>query len=189
LALGSLILNGRDEKREKQTDWLLICCFAVLVFGHFFYNMANGRYGERFFFEASFALPVLLARFLLKVSGSLKERFGSTFGRGFIFLSVSAFLVSNIFFYFPATVRYFHESNTRRMDLFLQLEQRGIHNSLIFIRDVPDMDPSFYVRNEPNLSGNVLALDRGPENDQLAKLYPERKRYIYEKSGDRFIIK
>lgn len=63
------------------------------------------------------------------------------------------------------------------------VEQAGIRNAVIFIRDIEnELYPQWYTRNSLDYSDDVLyALDLGAENKLLMDYYPKRKYYIYDK--------
>jgi hypothetical protein len=68
-------------------------------------------------------------------------------------------------------------------DPFDVVQEREIHNAVVFLKTVPIKDnyTALYVQNPLNFIGDVLFVkDLKEKNIELMEYYPEKEFYVYE---------
>jgi len=89
-------------------------------------------------------------------------------------LSATSLLVAT-----PRTAQRFRAGNQFRMAPFRAVRDTGLKHAVVFLASVPQFEPSFYARNEPDLSGNLLVRDARCRSWELLDVHPDRVPYRY----------
>lgn len=151
-------------RKPTRADLVLLALMVALVVGHFsFDNSVSGRFGERYFFEIHFIWILLAWKFLRRM------------GRAPAFALMAASMLLGV----VSTAKFFRADNLRRMDPFLQAAALPPGPKIVFLRDGPDFDVSWYARNEPDLTGAVFVRDLGARDPELRKRFPGVPAFLY----------
>lgn len=172
LCAGALWCAGAAARGgpTRRADALFVAVAASVVAGHLFYDKDGGRFGERRFYEASAVFCLFAARLLRDLTRRAPP--------GWAAAAVLAVCAPSLAIYLPRTAVWVRDNNEARFELFLDARRLGLRGALIFVDDVPEFTPSFYVRNDPDLRGNVYAVGR--RNDAaVARMFPRRPRYAF----------
>jgi hypothetical protein len=183
LLMAAIGMGIRNCLKGDGPSRLFLSLICVQVLGHIFYLTHGGRFGERFFFEITFLIMLFFCQFLIHMAQIFKtvaDGYGMKLSRNGIALGfVALIFLPNIQVRLANTVDDLHNANLLRMDIFLKAGKMNLTNAIVFVADVPEFEPSFYARNEPDLRGNLFVQSISGSNELLRKIFPSRKAYIY----------
>ena len=162
---------------------LLLATLASLIFLQMFYFSREVRY----YYPAFFALVILAARGITLSDVIVRKYFPYTRIQNLNHFILLFIVFTNLFIIIsPQKVLYDYRSAKKMRDPFDMVQERKLHNSVVFLRTVPLKGyPALYVQNSLDLNGDILFVkDLGERNLELMRYYPERDFYYYDfKSG------
>ncbi len=174
IVLASALILGAWQARGATPDArarrFLLGVAACVVAGHLFYDKEHGRFGERRFFEACFLFCFFVARLYSAAAQRLPSALRAP--------ALTLLLLAPASLALPGTMLSIREGTEARMDPYLRAQLLGVRDALIVLREFPEFYPRFYLRNDPDLSGNVYVAD-GLGRETATALLPGRRRYVY----------
>ncbi len=174
------MLRGR-----RKWDFLLLGSLVSLMVGYMFYAAYGGiQFGPRYYFAAVGAAFLLIADAFLRLASRVRPSRRA----GFAFLIVLACvyelgLSAMLARFVPVVVR----SMKVIQDAGAHLAEQGIHHSVILLAP-SEAEPAMTrysllprIRNSPDFDDdNLVAMDRGRENEKLMAFYPDRRFFLYK---------
>ena len=170
--------------KPNQWDMLLFATLASIIFFQMFYFYREVRY----YYPVFFALVILAARGINLSDVIFRKYFPHTRVKNLHHFILLFIVLANLFSIIsPQKVFYDYRSAKKMRDPFDVVQEREIHNAVVFLKTVPIKDnyTALYVQNPLNFIGDVLFVkDLKERNSELIKYYPDREFYVYE--FDRF---
>jgi hypothetical protein len=160
--------------------------FPMFVVAYLFVPFDGGnQYGPRYYFEGFPCLVLTLVSGLVPLLQDKLRPQRAAFGwfslvaHGAICAIVLAFLCVGM-----------RHVVDQRMDLYDQVRARHLHDAVVVVRsgtsDIYKMYPPDLVRDGIDARGDVIyVLDVRREMAGLRRRYPQRRFYVYERTGDR----
>ena len=166
--------------KPNQWDMLLFATLASIIFFQMFYFYREVRY----YYPVFFALVILAARGINLSDVIFRKYFPHTRVKNLHHFILLFIVLANLFIIIsPQKVFYDYRSAKKMRDPFDVVQEREIHNAVVFLKTVPIKDnyTALYVQNPLNFIGDVLFVkDLKEKNIELMEYYPEKEFYIYE---------
>jgi len=143
---------------------LLISIFVLNILFYLFYFSAGGdQYGPRYYYISLVALIPLISSKIKK----LNKKTACII----LLVNISLSIIFGAIIY---------EEVLYRKQPFDYFEKNSITNNLIFLKSSEYQGCSWYTRNEPDLSKNIIVCDNDEYNNELIKLYPNKNHTYYD---------
>ncbi len=210
LALIPVVWLAARRRQERQKALLLGFSFLSLLVGFYFFWGAFVFIGPRMFFDSVPIFALLSARGIQELPSLLASRFSRLrlqaarkgVGVVLIFFVAYAFFVRFPRWIWPRGAGWYYDrydhnfaGTTGRLDE--SLRQLGLRNALVILKFLSTPMSGFptgqwgsgFLQNEPALRGEIIyVLDRGPQNIELFRCFPEREFYIYMGTLDKGML-
>jgi hypothetical protein len=175
-------VSAPGKGRRRFTDFI----FPALVLGYFIYvNRGGNRYGPRYYFEA-FPFVVLAVTARVMPHRRYEEK---TAGERWAFYLMAVSVAACL----PMLAWHARVESrvvAERSEPYRLVAEHRIDRAIVFVASpagwTRPMSERDLARNGPDLDGPVIYVhDRGPENDRLMAMYPERScwRYRFDRSS------
>jgi hypothetical protein len=159
---------SRESRRDTRAVLLLAALLSLFVTYFFVAFYAYDCYGPRYFYEASFAVFILIGCVIVRW-----QRIAALALLVILCLNVSAFVMTTAVY--SAQVR-------ARMNIYDLAKEHHISNAIVFLRTGSGtMSQYDLARNGIHFDQSVLYVhDQGDSNAKLLRTFPSRSAYIYE---------
>ena len=167
-----LAFSFRGKVKNRLIVWV-----SFISVSAFYLPVYSNLWQTRYYF-----IPVILLIFVVVLGlRRLGQWLGSRF-EGVGSDSLVLVFVIICFFYHFKTFNFKH--NPQALDLmypYQVVEEAGIKNALVFIKEVKLFYPEWYTRNSPDYDDDILYVrDLGEKNRKLMDYYPDRSYYRYD---------
>ncbi len=164
----------RKNVWDKVLLWsAFLCCSAYTLY----YSFGGNQFGPRYLFESIVPLGIVGAKTFFAIWDRIKDsRWQPVLGAGLALgFMVNAFNVAG-------QMSLYRQITAERKSLYTAVENAGLTNSVVFIRDwmghTLSMAPTDLTRNSPNRDDAVLyVVDLGVKNKILMDAMPQRSFY------------
>jgi len=171
------------DRKNQRWDYLFFVNFVLVTLTYFIAHNRGMMYGARYYF----CLLPLLGYFTVKgirVAMRLLERVSPLavnkgLARNIIIIFVIIFFARSLTEYLPMKVRLYSSLYPTRT-MYKIVKELEIKNALVFVRGT-EAWVAGVIANSPYLDTDIIyAKDRGAENIELMKLFPQRRAYLFD---------
>jgi len=147
---------------------LFLSIIIMNVAVYFFYPFKAGdQFGPRYFYISFLSLAVLAGSSISRIKLDRKWLFA---------LIIIINIPLNIYYAYDI-----HQEVVFRSQVYDSVEEKGVQNSLIFLKSSEAQGCSWYTRNSPGLDdNNLFVCDLGEKNEELIKAFPDKGIHFYD---------